>query len=175
MTTFVVGGGCFWCIDAVFRRIKGVTKTEAGYAGGNSKPTYFQVATGTTAHAEVVRITFDEMIVPAETILDIFFLVHDPTSLNRQGADEGPQYRSVMFYKDDAQKNDFEAAIKRAKKIWSDPIVTELALLKTFYIAEDEHQGYFNKHPEAGYCQIVIAPKISEARSEFKKWFKEDE
>jgi peptide-methionine (S)-S-oxide reductase len=175
MTSYVLGGGCFWCIDAVFRRIKGILKTETGYAGGEGEANYYRVATGTTGYAEVTNITFDETIIPQETILDIFFLVHDPTTLNRQGADEGTQYRSVMFYKDESQKRQFEAALEHAAKVWAEPIVTELAPLETFYKAEDEHQDYFNKHPEAGYCQIVIEPKISKARSHYNQWFKEDE
>ncbi len=175
MTSFVLGGGCFWCIDAVFRRIKGVTDTVTGYTGGQGDATYYRVASGTTGYAEVTKITFDETVISAETILDIFFLVHDPTTLNRQGADEGTQYRSALFYENDTQKSEFEAAVSRAAKIWNDPIVTEVTLLETFYKAEDEHQDYFNKHPEAGYCQIVIAPKIVKSRRHYKKWFKEDE
>lgn len=175
MTSFVLGGGCFWCIDAVFRRIKGVTKTITGYAGGEGETDYYQVSTGTTGYAEVTKITFDEAIIPREIILDIFFLVHDPTTLNRQGADEGTQYRSVLFYENETQRQEVETAIERAAKIWDDPIVTKLAPLEVFYEAEDEHQDYFNKHPSAGYCQIVIEPKISKARSHYKQWFKEDE
>ncbi len=174
MTTYVLAGGCFWCLDAVFRRIKGVSQVESGYTGGEGEPYYYQVATGTTGHAEAVKIDFDETIIPAETVLDIFFLIHDPTTLNRQGADEGTQYRSALFYENEAQKHDFEAAMKRAAEIWNDPIVTEVTPLETFYKAEDEHQDYFNKHPEAGYCQIVIAPKIVKARNYYRKWFKED-
>lgn len=174
MKTYILGGGCFWCIDAVFRRIKGVVSTEVGYAGGEGEASYYRVASGTTGYAEVTRVTFDETIIPSGTILDIFFLVHDPTSLNRQGADEGTQYRSVMFYETNTQKKEFEAAIERAQQLWQDPIVTELSPLEAFYIAEDEQQDYFNKNPEAGYCQIVIAPKVSKARAHYSKWFKEE-
>jgi len=174
MTSYVLGGGCFWCIDAVFRHIKGVVETTTGYAGGNGEANYYQISTGTTGHAEVTKITFNEAVIPAQTILDIFFLVHDPTTLNRQGADEGTQYRSAMFYENEAQKQEFEAALEHAARIWSNPIVTELAPLETFYKAEDKHQDYFNKHPEAGYCQIVIAPKIVKARNRYKQWFKEE-
>lgn len=174
MISYVVGGGCFWCVDAVFRRIRGVTSSETGYAGGEGPANYYRVATGATGYAEVVRITFDETVIPAETILDIFFLIHDPTSLNRQGADVGTQYRSVMFYTDETQKKTFEAAIQRAQNVWHDPIVTELAPLETFFVAEDEHQDYFNKNPEAGYCSIVIAPKITKARQAYKQWYKEE-
>lgn len=175
MTTYVLAGGCFWCLDAVYRRIKGVSSVVSGYTGGDVPgPNYYQVATGTTGHAESVQITFDETIIPADVILDLFFLIHDPTTLNRQGADEGTQYRSAMFYADDTQKAAFEAAIKRAKTHWDDPIVTELVPLETFYPAEAEHQDYFNKSPANGYCSVVIAPKIIKARSAFASWFKED-
>jgi peptide-methionine (S)-S-oxide reductase len=174
MTTFVLGGGCFWCIDAVFRRLKGVTKSECGYAGGDTKsPRYYDVASGRTGHAEVVRVTFDEKIIPAETILEIFFLIHNPTTLNRQGADVGTQYRSIMAYKDTAQRHTFETAMRHAHTVWDDPIVTELTSLETFYIAESEHQDYFNKNPAAGYCMIVIAPKIIKARHAYTQWFKD--
>lgn len=174
MTTYVLAGGCFWCLDAVFRRIKGISLVESGYTGGKGEANYYRVSTGTTGYAEAVKITFDDAVIPPEIILDIFFLIHDPTTLNRQGADEGTQYRSAMFYGNEEQKNEFESAIKRAGEIWNDPIVTELAPLEAFYKAEDEHQDYFNNHPEAGYCQIVIAPKIVKARSHYKQWFKED-
>jgi len=174
MTTYVLAGGCFWCLDAVYRRIKGVTKVVSGYAGGGiDNPTYYEVASGESGHAEAVQITFDESIIPSDVILDLFFLIHDPTTLNRQGADIGTQYRSDMFYTDDTQKDAFEAAIERAKSHWDDPIVTKLTKLDTFFDAEDEHQDYFNKNPGNGYCSIVIAPKIIKARSAYTKWFKD--
>ena len=175
MTTYVLAGGCFWCLDAVYRRLKGVTEVVSGYAGGAvDNPTYEQVSTAETGHAEVVQITFDETIIPRETILDLFFLIHDPTTLNRQGNDVGPQYRSDMFYSNDTQRVAFEAALERAKEHWSDePIVTKLTQLETFWPAEDYHQDYFNKNPGNGYCSIVIAPKISKARSAYTKWFKD--
>lgn len=176
MTTYVLAGGCFWCLDAVYRRLKGVEQVVSGYAGGElNDPSYEQVSTGLTGHAEVVKITFDETVIPRETILDLFFLIHDPTTLNRQGNDVGTQYRSAMFYADDDQKQVFEAALERAKEHWGDKIVTQLTRLETFYPAEEYHQDYFNKNPAAGYCSIIIAPKISKARAEFKKWFKEEE
>ena len=121
-----------------------------------------------------MQITFDESIIPKETILDIFFLIHDPTSLNKQGADEGPQYASVMFYNNETQKEEFEAAVKRAQVNWDDPIVTLLEPLDVFYEAESEHQDYFANNPANGYCSIVIAPKVNKARSAFTKWFKEE-
>jgi peptide-methionine (S)-S-oxide reductase len=174
MTKYVLGGGCFWCLDAVYAQLHGVTKVESGYAGGKGIPNYWRVVNGDTGHAEVVQICFDENIIPAETILDIFFLIHDPTSLNKQGADEGTQYRSTMMYADDEQKEAFRAARERAQKIWDKPIVTEVVPLETFYIAEPEHQDYYKKNTEAGYCQIVIDPKISKAKSNYHQWFKEE-
>lgn len=174
MTTYVLGGGCFWCLDAVFRRLKGVQKSECGYAGGTTaNPNYYDVASEQTGHAETVRVTFDETIIPLETLLEIYFLIHDPTTLNRQGADTGTQYRSVMLYTDDTQRQQFMTAKRHAASIWDDPIVTELTPLDHFYLAEREHQDYFNKNPEAGYCTIVIAPKIVKARHAYKQWFKE--
>ena len=176
MTTYVLAGGCFWCIDAVFRRLKGVESSVSGYAGGASENAdYYSVASGRTDHAESVQVTFDEAVIPAETILDIFFLIHDPTTLNRQGNDEGPQYRSAMFYSDDAQKKAFETAIERAKTHWGDSIVTEFTPLDMFFEGEPEHQDYFNNNPGNGYCSIVIAPKIVKARNAYKEWFKDDE
>lgn len=172
MTTYILGGGCFWCLDAVFRRLKGVAQIASGYAGGDLKnPTYYQVASGNTGHAEVIELTFDETIIPRETILDIFFSLHDPTTLNRQGADVGTEYRSIMLYSDGAQKQDFEAAHERAAMIWDKPLVTEIRPLQTFYSAEPEHQDYFNKNPEAGYCTVVINPKVTKIRQHFKEWF----
>lgn len=175
MTTYTLAGGCFWCLDAVYRRVKGVSSVVSGYTGGATpNPNYYQVATGKTGHAESVQVTFDETIIPGDTILDIFFLIHDPTTLNRQGADKGTQYRSAMFYTDEAQKAAFAAAVERAQTHWDGKIVTELVPLETFCPAEDEHQDYFNKSPANGYCSVVIAPKIIKARSAFTAWFKED-
>jgi len=174
MTTYVLAGGCFWCLDAVYRRLAGVSEVVSGYAGGHMPdPRYELVSTGLTGHAEVVKITFDEKVIPAETILELFFLIHDPTTLNRQGNDVGTQYRSAMYYKDDAQKTAFESAVERAHAHWTDPIVTEVTKLDTFYPAEDYHQDYFNKNPGNGYCSIVITPKIVKARAEYTKWFKD--
>lgn len=173
MTEYVLGGGCFWCIDAVYRRLKGVVKTDCGYAGGHdASPNYQRVSSGTTGHAEVVRVTFDESIISPDTILDIFFLIHNPTTINQQGADVGTQYRSIMLAADENQKQLFEAASERAANLWDDPIVTSILPLEMFYPAEDEHQDYFNKNPESGYCQVVIAPKISNARAAYAQWFK---
>lgn len=174
MTTYVLAGGCFWCLDAVYRRITGVTKVVSGYSGGQTlDPTYEQVSSGETGHAEVAQISFDEKKIDKEVILDLFFLIHDPTTLNRQGADVGTQYRSAMFYANDEQRKDFEAAAVRASEHWDDPIVTQITEFDVFYAAEEYHQDYFNKNPGNGYCTIVIAPKIIKARSAYTKYFKE--
>jgi len=174
MTTYVIAGGCFWCLDAIYRRLKGVERVVSGYTGGQIlNPTYYQVATGETGHDEAVQVTFDESIIPSDVILDLFFLIHDPTTLNRQGADIGTQYRSAMFYTDDTQHQAFQSAVERAKNHWGDQIVTEITPLETFYPAEDEHQDYFNKNPGNGYCSIVIEPKIIKARAAYSIWFKD--
>lgn len=176
MTTYVLAGGCFWCLDAVFRRINGVNSVVSGYSGGkNTSPNYDQVSSGTTGHAEVVQVTFDETIIPTDIILDLFFLIHDPTTKDKQGNDVGTQYRSAMFYANEEQKSNFEAALNRAKKHWGDKIVTEINSLDKFYMAEDYHQDYFNQNPEAGYCRVVITPKIIKARQAYKQYMKEDE
>lgn len=173
MITLTVAGGCFWCIDAVFRRLKGVSSSVCGYTGGTKEDAdYYRVASKRTGHAESVQVTFDETIIPADTLLDIFFLIHNPTTLNRQGNDEGPEYRSAVFYTDDTQKLLFERAIARAQETWDDPIVTEVTPLDVFYEAEPEHQDYFNNNPGNGYCSIVIEPKIVKARHAYSEWFK---
>lgn len=175
MTTYTLAGGCFWCLDAVFRELKGVQSSYCGYAGGSGKDAdYYRVASGKTKHAESVQVTFNESVIPTETLLDMFFLIHDPTSLNQQGADVGPQYRSAMFYADDEQKAVFEAAIARAQQNWDAPIVTTLEPLDTFYQAEPEHQDYYANNPVNPYCSIVISPKVIKAKKAYKQWFKED-
>jgi peptide-methionine (S)-S-oxide reductase len=175
MKTYVIAGGCFWCLDAVYRQLKGIESVVSGYTGGDLPyPTYDKVSTGSTGHAEAVQITFDESVIPADTILDLFFLIHNPTTLNQQGNDIGTQYRSAMYYADDEQKTVFEQALERAKDHWDDPIVTEITQLTEFYPAEDYHQDYFNKNPGNGYCSIVIEPKIVKARSAYKQWFKDN-
>ncbi|MFI5212747.1 MAG: peptide-methionine (S)-S-oxide reductase MsrA [Candidatus Saccharimonadales bacterium] len=173
MTTYVLGGGCFWCLDGVYAQLRGVTSVESGYAGGDKPADYWRVVGGRTGHAEVTRVSFDEAVIPADVILDMFFLIHDPTSLNRQGADEGTQYRSTMMYRDDDQKSAFEQARQRAEQLWDQPIVTEIVPLKEFYLAEPEHQDFYARNSETGYCQIVINPKISKARQTYNNWFKE--
>jgi peptide-methionine (S)-S-oxide reductase len=168
-----LGGGCFWCIEAVFDEIKGVLNTESGYAGGNmDSPNYEQVCTGNTGHAEVVQVTFNPEITTFKEILEIFFTAHDPTTLNRQGADIGTQYRSIIFFHNTKQKLTAEKLIDElnSKKIWNNPILTQVEPLKKFYKAEKYHEKYFVKHPNSGYCQAVISPKISKLRK--KHWEK---
>lgn len=159
----IVGGGCFWCVEAVLQRVPGVKKIVSGYSGGAMKnPTYEQISTGTTGHAEVVRVDFDPAVVKLGTVLDVFFISHDPTTLNQQGADRGTQYRSVVFYANDEQKKAADEAVVRAKKEWSNPIVTEISSLKEFYSAEAYHQNYYNLNKNKNpYCSIVIGPKIA--------------
>ena len=174
MTTYTLAGGCFWCLDAVYRKLRGVTGSISGYTGGHSeRPSYHQVINGDTGHAEAVQVTFDELVIPHETILDIFFLIHDPTSLNRQGADVGTQYRSAMFYMDERQKQDFEAARARARRHWDKPIVTDIRPFETFYEAEEYQQDYFARNPANPYCPIVISPKVAKAKKAYTKWFTE--
>ena len=165
-----LGGGCFWCLEAIFSELKGVTKAESGYSGGSvTNPSYEDVCTDETGHAEVVQITFDPKIVSYREILQVFFSIHDPTTLNRQGADVGTQYRSVIFYHDDLQKKIAEEVFKEItkSKIWEKPIVTQLAPLEKFYKAESFHQSYFKNNPGQGYCQIVVAPKVAKFRKQY--------
>ncbi|NIQ07802.1 MAG: peptide-methionine (S)-S-oxide reductase MsrA [Candidatus Korarchaeota archaeon] len=170
-----LGGGCFWCTEAVFSELKGVEKVQSGYSGGAiSNPTYEKVSTGTTGHAEVVQITFDPSVISFEEILKIFFTMHDPTTLNRQGADVGTQYRSVIFYHNNEQKTIAEKVIEEINraKIWNAPIVTQIEPLKVFYKAEDYHNKYFKRNPEKPYCQLVIAPKIAKLRQHYREKLK---
>jgi peptide-methionine (S)-S-oxide reductase len=164
------GGGCFWCLEAVFEQLQGVDKVVSGYAGGlMDQPDYEAVCTGQTGHAEVVQIAFDTAVISYRDLLDVFFATHDPTTLNRQGADVGTQYRSVIFYHSPQQQAEAERRIAElnAEKIWDRPIVTEVARLEKFYPAEDYHQGYFRGSPQQGYCQAVIAPKVVKFRKRF--------
>ena len=168
MESIVLGGGCFWCLDAAYRLINGVTSTVCGYAGGTADSAdYYKVSSGATGHAEVVQVQFDPSIITLKEILDVFWVVHNPTSLNFQGNDHGPQYRSVIFYKGDRQYLVAEQSIADIQKLWDQPIVTELTSLETFYPAEDYHQDYFNKNPTQGYCQIIINPKLKKLRQKF--------
>ena len=168
--TATLGGGCFWCLEAVYDDLRGVTDVVSGYAGGHvPDPTYEQVCGGATGHAEVVRVTFDPAQITYRDLLDVFFSIHDPTTLNRQGADVGTQYRSVIFPHDDEQKRIAEQAIRdlEAEEVWESPVVTQVVPLTEFYPAEDYHQEYFARNPGAGYCQLVIAPKVSKFRKQY--------
>lgn len=156
-----LAGGCFWCLEAVYKRISGVVEVTSGYAGGHvANPTYKEVCTGQTGHAEVVQIEYDPSIVSYEQILDLFWEAHDPTTLNRQGADVGTQYRSAIFYHNDEQRRIAQESKEKAQENFSDPIVTEINELDAFYSAEDYHQDYFDTNPQAGYCRVVIEPKL---------------
>lgn len=166
METITLGGGCFWCLDAVYRRVKGVTGVISGYAGGHvENPAYHQVCQGVTGHAEVVLITFDSSNVSLEQLLEIFWTIHDPTTLNRQGADTGTQYRSIILYTDDRQKRRILNSLSQAASLWGKGITTEVKPLNGFYPAEEEHQDYFNRHPDLAYCTAVINPKLEKLRS----------
>ncbi len=165
-----LGGGCFWCTEAVFEQVIGVDKVESGYTGGATlNPTYRQICNGDTGHAEVVQVTFDPSVISFREILEIFFATHDPTTLNRQGADSGTQYRSAVFFHSLEQKQSAETLIAdlNARKIWDRPIVTEVTPLPIFYRAEDYHQGYFRLNPTQNYCGYVIAPKVAKSRKQF--------
>lgn len=173
MTSFVLGGGCFWCLDSTFMQFVGVSDVEVGYSGGAlPNPSYEQVCSGNTGHAEVAKVTFDESQIPASVILDMFFTLHDPTQLNRQGADVGTQYRSCMFYTDDEQREQFEAARDRAMAIWGPAIVTEIAPLSNYFVGEEYHQDFFAKNPNQGYCNAVVAPKMSKTRKAFTQYIR---
>jgi peptide-methionine (S)-S-oxide reductase len=170
LQTATLAGGCFWCLEAVYDEIKGVHSVESGYTGGHmDNPTYREVCNGNTGHAEVVQVHFDPGIVSYRDLLNVFFAIHDPTTLNRQGADIGTQYRSAIFYHDDEQKKVAEELIRdlNSQKIWDRPIVTEVAKLDKFYMAEDYHQEYFARNPYQPYCQAVVAPKVSKFRKHF--------
>jgi peptide-methionine (S)-S-oxide reductase len=165
-----LGGGCFWCLDAVFRQLRGVEKVESGYAGGTQPdPTYRDVCSGTTGHAEVVQVTFDPSEIAYRDLLGVFFSIHDPTTLDRQGADVGTQYRSIVLYHSDEQRATAEQVMNELKdqQVWDDPIVTEIEPLATFYPAETYHQDYFANNPRQPYCQAVIAPKVSKFRKAY--------
>lgn len=170
LETITLGGGCFWCLEAVYDQLKGVDDVVSGYAGGQThNPTYQQICTGTTGHAEVVQIRFDADVISLEDVLDVFFTIHDPTTLNRQGADVGTQYRSAIFYHTAEQKTLAEDKIAAvgASGLWADPIVTEVAPVGTFYPAEAYHQEYFQNNPTQGYCRVVIAPKVAKFRKAY--------
>jgi peptide-methionine (S)-S-oxide reductase len=168
LETAILGGGCFWCTEAVYLEVKGITSVESGYMGGDvEQPTYEQVCTGATGHAEVVKLTFDPAVVSYRDLLEIFFTIHDPTTLNRQGNDVGTQYRSVIYHQAPQQEATARQVIAEMAHVWDAPIVTELSPAQTFYKAEDYHQDYFRLHPLQGYCAFVVAPKVDK----FKKTY----
>lgn len=165
-----LGGGCFWCLEAVYDQLQGVTDVVSGYSGGEvQNPSYQQVCTGLTGHAEVVQVTFDRSRISFKEVLEVFFSIHDPTTLNRQGADVGTQYRSVIFYHDDAQKTTAGALIAELAKdkVWDKPIVTQVVPFEAFFPAEDYHQEYYEHNPYQGYCMVVISPKVAKFRKKF--------
>ena len=163
-----LGGGCFWCTEAVYQELKGVSQVVSGYAGGVVvNPTYEQVCTGSTGHAEVVQLTFDPDLVSFRKILEIFFTIHDPTTLNRQGNDTGTQYRSVVYFHTQQQHETARHVIAEMASVWDAPLVTELSPVPVFYRAEDYHQNYYRQHPDQGYCAFVVAPKVAKFRKMF--------
>jgi len=165
--TATLAGGCFWCLEAAYLELKGIERVDSGYAGGHvPNPTYEQVCTGDTGHAEVVQITFDPSVITYREVLEVFFTIHDPTTLNRQGADVGTQYRSAIFYHSPEQKATAEAVMAEleTERVWNDRIVTQLAPYDLFYPAEEYHRDYYRRNPNQGYCRIVIAPKVSKLR-----------
>jgi peptide-methionine (S)-S-oxide reductase len=170
-----LAGGCFWCLEAVYLNVRGVEKVESGYAGGQvPDPTYEAVCTGRTGHAEVVQVTYDPQVISYRELLEIFFTIHDPTTLNRQGADSGTQYRSAIFYHSPAQKAEAEQMIATLdrEKVYDSPIVTQVVPLDRFYPAEEYHRDYYRRNPGQGYCRAVIAPKVSKLRKQWEKKLK---
>ena len=166
-----MAGGCFWCLDAVYRTLRGVSEVISGYTGGHTQnPTYEQVTTGTTGHAEAVKVVYDPLVIPTEVILNVFFTLHDPTQLNRQGADIGTQYRSAMFYDSEKQREQMEEARARAATWWPGDIVTQIVPVTEFYSAEDYHQNFFEKNPGQGYCLAVAVPKVNKIRATFSDY-----
>ena len=164
-----LGGGCFWCVEIMYQDLQGVLKVESGYSGGRSvNPTYQEICTGRSGHAEVIRVTFDPSLLSYREILDVFFTIHDPTTLNRQGNDRGTQYRSVIFYHSEDQKIIALESKIAAQALWESPIVTEISLLENFYPAESYHQNYFKDNPNQPYCSIVIAPKVRKFRDKYR-------
>ncbi|MDZ4824446.1 MAG: peptide-methionine (S)-S-oxide reductase MsrA [Flavobacteriales bacterium] len=174
--TATLGAGCFWCVEAIYQYLDGVVKVQSGYSGGSVKnPSYTEVCNGTTGHAEVVQVTFNPDSVSYSEILEVFFETHDPTTLNRQGADKGTQYRSVIYYHSDEQKRIAQTALKAANESgnWPNPVVTEISPIADFYPAEDYHQEYFALNGEAPYCQMVIAPKVDKFKKKFQEKLKQ--
>lgn len=173
MEVATLGSGCFWCTEAIFQGLKGVSRAESGYSGGSVKnPSYKEVCNGTTGHAEVVQVTFDPSVISFAEILDVFWNTHDPTTLNRQGNDVGTQYRSAIFYHSEEQKRTAEASRAHAAKYFTDPIVTEITPFETFYPAEDYHRDYFRLNGQQPYCNIVIRPKVEKFRNKYSRLLK---
>lgn len=169
-----LGGGCFWCLEAVFDELDGVVSVESGYAGGKRpNPTYEQVCSGATGHAEVVRVRFDPAIITFRDILEVYFTIHDPTTVNRQGNDVGTQYRSVIFYQDERQRETAEQVMREMKDVWNAPIVTQLVAATEFYPAENYHQEYYANNPNQPYCQLVVSPKVRKFRTKFASRIKQ--
>ena len=172
------GAGCFWCVEAIYELIEGIEHVESGYSGGHvENPSYKEVTSGTTGHAEVARIHFDPDVITYEELLEVLWHTHNPTTLNRQGNDVGPQYRSVIFYHNEEQKEIAEKSLKRTDEsdLWEDPIVTKIQPLENYYVAENYHQNYFENNPNAGYCSFVIAPKVKKFKKEFSHLLKDTE
>ena len=170
-----LGGGCFWCLEAVYENVEGVTDVVSGYAGGHTQnPDYRSVCSGRTGHAEVVQITYDPNVVSYRDLLEIFWHIHDPTTLNRQGADVGTQYRSIILYHDESQKREAEASKIEAQKRFREPIVTQIVPLEKFWPAEEYHQDYFRKNPSQGYCRAVVAPKVEKFKTRFPKFLNDN-
>jgi len=168
MNSIIVGGGCFWCLEAVFQQMKGITQVVSGYSGSDYKnPSYKMVCSGTTGHAEVIKLDYDESQISLAQILDVFFTMHDPTTLNRQGNDIGTQYRSIILYANQEEMDAAQSAVDRVKEIYDHPIVTEISALDIFYPAEAYHQNYYNNNPGQGYCNFVVGPKVNKFRAKF--------
>jgi peptide-methionine (S)-S-oxide reductase len=175
MKTYVLAGGCFWCLDAAYRVLDGVADVVSGYTGGSTPhPSYEQVCTGTTGHTEAVAVTFDPEVIPSDVILDVFFTIHDPRQLNRQGNDIGTQYRSGMYYRDDEEHALFTAARDRAAQVWDGEIVTEIEPLGEFWDAEEYHQDFFHKNPGQGYCMAVAVPKVNKVRQSYQHYLRSE-
>lgn len=168
LPSVILGGGCFWCVEAAYRMVPGVYEVVSGYAGGDGPPNYEAVCSGATGHAEVVRVTYDPAEVSLESLLDLFWKIHDPTTLNRQGADVGTQYRSTIMWADEAQREVATASRDRAQAEWGGGIVTEIVALAEFFPAEEYHQRYYERNPEAGFCQMVIRPKLDKVQEQLQ-------
>jgi peptide-methionine (S)-S-oxide reductase len=169
----ILGGGCFWCVEAVYLEVRGVTRVESGYMGGHvPNPTYEQVCGAGTGHAEVVRLEFDPDVISYRDVLQIFFTIHDPTTQDRQGNDVGPQYRSVIFFENPEQEATARQVMAEMASVWDAPIVTQLVPVETWYKAEEYHQNYYAQHPMQGYCAFVVAPKVAKFRKTFSHWMK---